>query len=1415
MRHDHRLGIATRSTLLAAALLAACSHPATPGPSQSALVPALLGGPTPLGPPLPDAPSDPAKSFDDSSGYPFLSVDRTIPLDAFGAILRDAVVNLPGRLAPGNSFETASKDVQDFLSTVQQNTLPHRRWARFVQVYSDAPVYLVGSQLILPDEQNNPVDPNPFWSPSGLVAHWDPSKVEAFCAANRTRCVSVQRSHPTNVATDPNAKNVGLVAIAARNVIVKGGNFTDGLSLVVMAENLLMPTDLDHVNLGPGGGRGYGKHPWIDVIWEHPAGLAGTTAPAAGPPAQLIDLDTKWQLAQTQALSPTNVDPARIGLSGLHGGSLFALAYRATDVRAHSIGQSGSDGVNGQPATPLCTNGFYLDYDQNRNAQPALAVRCDARESIWDEYAWNGIDPDGRYSDYCQQICPIDICTDGNGNKVKCDPNVPDAKQNGAPSGQAGLPGSTYVYSVTTAAFCGHWSESALRDDGGASATRFDRGEGINTTCGYPGACTVFGMCNDANIDVCGTTLTDPPAATDVADYSCTDYKGQPEMVDLAGNPGKPGAAGGRAAPPANVSIGGQFYCEDPAAPWTKYLNTFGGPVRCGAPLLGNNGAAPPQIANTYGLQGTLGWSREAWAIAVDRLHPMELARRISVAARRYKTGQIDSANVRYREAQFLIEANQRRNEPGSAGDGSVFACNPDAAIPDGLQEICAMRLEVDKRLHSLARGENYYGYPRNFVPPAAISAGGPSGWVQRAKDELVAAQNAVALWATNARIRETDADVQQTWDLDVNAEIATLQQTYASDGTLTKALVNAQHDHDSAIAVLSSLHDQERVLSIQIGTLQHPVTKQPFSLDDLEKFVISKGVAFAVTALAPEVAGAAFALSEALSSGLDKDLSISGVKIWNSKDDATKAINGWVDPVIKQAFPGGDLSALTSGADSDASKATKIAGLQQQASAIILQEREQSRVIGQAIREIELAQTRISEAKAQVIRLSANKAEFVRNRYQTAYFENLLKADYETAVERTERAGELAFLAKRATEHDLGMFKVHPDGTQENELDGILGDPCGGSTPDDADARFEDGRLACLQTRMATLANLLDARSSAFPYGASGHVTRVVPIDASMRRIDPVQGPVYDVPVDVALDDVFAQSAVYNDTRTHVLSDFSVFVDTNASGRSPGSAVRDTGEVLWLGVDSLSPIPGGDQSEYVHFTYSRGGATVDSHSTLAALFNSPEWREVPRLIMDFCRGSAGDNQKIIDGNGQIPLTCKLTNNSQVSPSYVGRSLLGRYTFTVPESAISGPSAMRVDFQFLAKLPQACIPTAGCQQQNLTCGKISDGCGGTIDCGGCYLPQTCGGGGTPGQCGCPARTCSDTGANCGLVSNGCGLLMDCGTCAAGDTCGGGGTPNVCGHPCVPTRVTCPRFGCAELDNGCGQTVCCGGAHCCP
>ncbi len=116
-----------------------------------------------------------------------------------------------------------------------------------------------------------------------------------------------------------------------------------------------------------------------------------------------------------------------------------------------------------------------------------------------------------------------------------------------------------------------------------------------------------------------------------------------------------------------------------------------------------------------------------------------------------------------------------------------------------------------------------------------------------------------------------------------------------------------------------------------------------------------------------------------------------------------------------------------------------------------------------------------------------------------------------------------------------------------------------------------------------------------------------------------------------------------------------------------------------------------------------------------------------------------------------------------------------------------------------------------CAQQNVACGPAGDGCGVSIDCGTCPLPQTCGGCGVPGQCcstGCTPMTCAQQNIMCGPAGDGCGSLLNCGNCPAGQACGGGGTPGQCGG-CTPIGCAQLNVSCGAAGDGCGNLLDCG------
>lgn len=132
----------------------------------------------------------------------------------------------------------------------------------------------------------------------------------------------------------------------------------------------------------------------------------------------------------------------------------------------------------------------------------------------------------------------------------------------------------------------------------------------------------------------------------------------------------------------------------------------------------------------------------------------------------------------------------------------------------------------------------------------------------------------------------------------------------------------------------------------------------------------------------------------------------------------------------------------------------------------------------------------------------------------------------------------------------------------------------------------------------------------------------------------------------------------------------------------------------------------------------------------------------------------------------------------------------------------------------------ACVPTKTAAQVcaavggNKSCANgISDGCGGTINCGACPSDQICGL--TQADvCGTPVTTCTPIpqatacAGKCGVVSDGCGSggSYNCNGSNGGVTCT---APEFCGsangqtNQCVSPVVTCTPKTCAQLGHSCG------------
>ena len=130
-----------------------------------------------------------------------------------------------------------------------------------------------------------------------------------------------------------------------------------------------------------------------------------------------------------------------------------------------------------------------------------------------------------------------------------------------------------------------------------------------------------------------------------------------------------------------------------------------------------------------------------------------------------------------------------------------------------------------------------------------------------------------------------------------------------------------------------------------------------------------------------------------------------------------------------------------------------------------------------------------------------------------------------------------------------------------------------------------------------------------------------------------------------------------------------------------------------------------------------------------------------------------------------------------------------------------------------------CQPST-CNMLHYQCGTVSDGCGGTLNCGTCQGNQTCS---ASGQCitTCQPKTCANLGYQCGTISDGCGGTLNCGTCQGNQTCSNGSCVTNCQNQCQLGDKRCSGSGYQVCGNyngdGCavwGQIVNCGANQFC-
>ncbi len=140
-----------------------------------------------------------------------------------------------------------------------------------------------------------------------------------------------------------------------------------------------------------------------------------------------------------------------------------------------------------------------------------------------------------------------------------------------------------------------------------------------------------------------------------------------------------------------------------------------------------------------------------------------------------------------------------------------------------------------------------------------------------------------------------------------------------------------------------------------------------------------------------------------------------------------------------------------------------------------------------------------------------------------------------------------------------------------------------------------------------------------------------------------------------------------------------------------------------------------------------------------------------------------------------------------------------------------GPDAADTDTGDTAPIPDPDCPDPNtCSSESVECGSIADGCGGSVQCGGCPGGHAC----DAGQCvevPCtPGGDCLEEGVECGAIADGCGDFIDCGSCDDGEVCGAGANHGICtDEACTPLDCTDLGAECGPMPDGCGDFIDCG------
>ncbi len=703
-------------------------------------------------------------------------------------------------------------------------------------------------------------------------------------------------------------------------------------------------------------------------------------------------------------------------------------------------------------------------------------------------------------------------------------------------------------------------------------------------------------------------------------------------------------------------------------------------------------------------------WTRSGWAIATEKLHPLEMRRRVGQGNTHFKRNELLDAKTRYLSTRAHLNEIESKSSPGCSLN-NIEACSvckngPDKA-PLAWKNICALGTEIDLRAGRLFLDENYYGYERNFVPPTALRTFGDGTTVNLAdivRNELQFAKEDMTLWLDlgGSLGREFAQNTNALNSLELQR--ASLAQTYTVGGSLSLEVQGADGKILDVITGIKNVRDQIAALNLEQKKIQLSASGGLLSSDISLKVVEVGKIALMAAATGAGGPLAAWAASYAwenaksdsaksINESIIKSSGNENAKKWlESKKLQAKCPTCPPNPNDSRVSWSGVTSELFSSATakkayeafsaspSQLENNLKLAILDVTVRQFSLQAVNLGRELTEAIHERRVLAQKIQEAQLQVARIDAATQALQQalgpsslNKHPSAEIQaQIVDAALNRAAARVDRAGEYFFLLRRGVERETipadpitGLSKL--SAYEDQQLLNLQ--ECFDADVKSPSIHITFKGLSCFESRTEKL-----RQYAQLYWGTDGTeevyfldpVDTTVPINKPASSTSPhtweTDSTSGDHTIQFNIDLAIAHRSIRATHRSQKLDNISFFLETDSSTPEviPIQVSRGSLDDYWIGTRPAED--GGEQNVFQSFDVAKGAGS----STLGLL---ELVRKTESYLYD---GSACNGKNEGDALEGIFAACSLKGEK---PAFLARqSLLGTISVKLTKQALANKS---------------------------------------------------------------------------------------------------------------------------------------------